>query len=280
MIANMLKCTAAAILAAASAAPVKAAVADCNNDAGQFSEWLSAFRTEAEQSGISQGAIGALDGATFQQSVVNKDRAQGVFSQTFLEFAGRMVNKHRMQHGALRIKKNKQALASIEEQYGVPAPVLVAFWGLETDYGANMGKDSTLDALATLAFDCRRPEKFRPQLMAALKLIDRGDLSVGEMVGAWAGELGQTQFLPEDYLEAGVDFDGDGRVDLRNSEADVLASTANFLKLAGWQAGQPWLEEVRVPPDLDWAQADLAVSHPRSQWAQWGVERTDGSALE
>jgi hypothetical protein len=100
------------------------------------------------------------------------------------------------------------------------------------------------------------------------------------MIGAWAGELGQTQFLPEDYFDAGVDFDGDGRVDLRNSEADVLASTANLLELAGWQAGQPWLQEVRVPGKLDWAEADLAVSHPRAQWAKWGIKRPDGSALE
>ena len=279
MMATKSKWSAAALLAAAFLSSVQA-LAECSNDAGQFPDWLREFRTEAEQSGISRQAVAALDGVEFQQSVVNKDRAQGVFSQTFLEFAGRMVNKHRMQHGALRIKKNKETLAGIEQQYGVPTPVLVAFWGLETDYGANMGKDSTLDALATLAFDCRRPEKFRPQLMAALKLIERGDLTAGEMVGAWAGELGQTQFLPEDYFDNGVDFDGDGRVDLRNSEADVLASTANLLKRAGWQADQPWLEEVRAPPDLDWAQADLAVNHPRSQWAQWGVERPDGSALE
>jgi lytic murein transglycosylase len=143
-----------------------------------------------------------------------------------------------------------------------------------------MGKDSTLEALATLAFDCRRPEKFRPQLMAALKLIDRGDLRPEEMIGAWAGEIGQMQFLPEEYFEAGVDFDGDGRVDLRNSVGDVLATTANFLKLKGWRAGEPWLQEVRVPSDLDWSQADLAVTHPRSQWARWGVEKPDGSALE
>lgn len=270
---------AALSLAGVLAAPASA-LAECQNNPGEFRGWLREFTTEAEQSGISPGAVAALDGLSFKQSVVNKDRAQGVFSQTFLEFAGRMVNKHRMQHGAARIAKLRKTFAGIEQQYGVPAPVVVAFWGLETDYGANMGKDSTLDALATLAFDCRRPEKFRPQLMAALKLIDRGDLTAEEMIGAWAGEIGQTQFLPEDYFDAGVDFDGNGRVDLRGSESDVLASTANFLKLAGWRAGEPWIEEVRVPSELDWAQADLTITHPRSQWAQWGVERPDGSAIE
>jgi lytic murein transglycosylase len=269
------------LFAAGLAGPALAQTqSDCNNNPAEFPDWLGEFRLEAEQSGISRDAIAALDGIGFKQSVVNKDRSQGVFSQTFLEFAGRMVNKHRMQHGAARIAKNKSIFAAIEEQYGVPAPVLVAFWGLETDYGANMGKDSTLESLATLAFDCRRPEKFRPQLMAALKLIDRGDLRPDEMIGAWAGEIGQMQFQPEEYFEAGVDFDSDGRVDLRNSVGDVLATTANFLKLKGWRAGEPWLEEVRVPTDLDWSQADLAVNHPRSQWAQWGVKKPDGSALE
>ena len=182
-----------------------------------------------------------------------------------------MVNKHRMQHGAAKIAKNKKAFAGIEQEYGVPAPVLVAFWGLETDYGANMGKDSTLNALATLAFDCRRPEKFRPQLMAALKLIDRGDLSADEMVGAWAGETWPDPVPARGLFRCRRRFRRRWPGRPRGSEADVLASTASFLKIAGWQAGEPWLQEVRVPAELDWAQADLAVSHPVAQWAQWVV---------
>jgi lytic murein transglycosylase len=157
--------------------------------------------------------------------------------------------------------------------------VLAAFWGLETDFGANPGNTPTLTALATLAFDCRRPEKFRPQLIAALRLAEAGDLPLEQMRGAWAGEIGQTQFMPGDYLERGVDFDGDGRRDLRNSAADALASTANFLAQEGWKAGEPWIEEVRVPVEMPWQEADLAVHHPRSQWAKWGVTNADGSPL-
>jgi lytic murein transglycosylase len=247
---------------------------------GSFRTWLAGVKEEAEAAGISPRAVRVLDDVRFDQSIIARDRAQGVFSQSFLEFAGRMVNANRMQVGSSRLKKHNALFNRIEETHGVPGPVIAAFWGLETDFGANTGDFSTLDALASLAYDCRRPDKFRPQLIYALRIIDRGDLSPEEMVGAWAGEIGQVQFQPEDYIESGVDFDDDGRVDLRNSVPDVLASSANLLARGGWQAGEPWLEEVRVPRDLDWKEADLAIKHPRSQWAEWGVRAADGGSLE
>jgi lytic murein transglycosylase len=238
-----------------------------------FDAWLEDFKREAAGSGISRQTLaGALGGVGYDQNIVNKDRAQGVFAQSFLQFSGRMVAAYRLQGGAERIAKNKALFTRIENEFGVPAPVIVAFWGLETDFGANTGKDATLRSLATLAYDCRRPELFRDQLMAALKIIQRGDLDPQEMIGAWAGELGQTQFLPTHYFEFGVDYDGDGRVDLRRSVPDVLASSANLLKHHGWQRGQPWLLEVLVPPELPWEQADLTIQHPRSQWVRWGVK--------
>jgi lytic murein transglycosylase len=246
---------------------------------GTFSAWLDGVREEAEAAGISRQAISALDDVRFDQSVVDRDRAQGVFSQTFLEFSGRMVNANRMQIGSSRLKKHRALFDEIERTYGVPGPVITAFWGLETDYGANTGKSPTLNAIASLAYDCRRPDKFRPQLIYALRIIERGDLAPHEMIGAWAGEIGQVQFQPEDYYESGVDFDRDGRIDLRNSVPDVLASSANLLAKGGWQAGEPWLEEVRVPRDLDWHEADLKITHSRSQWAEWGVRMADGSDL-
>jgi lytic murein transglycosylase len=132
--------------------------------------------------------------------------------------------------------------ASIEKQYGVPGPVIVAIWGLETDFGANSGKVPTIRALASLAYDCRRPDKFRGELLAALKIVERGDMSPADMRGAWAGEIGQTQVLPSSYLKYAVDYDGNGRRDLIRSVPDVLASTANYLKGYGWQRGQPWGE--------------------------------------
>ena len=253
------------------------AASECGH--GSFSDWLEGVRQEAEAAGISREAISALDDVRYDQSVVDRDRAQGVFSQTFLEFSGRMVNANRMQVGQSRLKKHRALFDQIEQAYGVPGPVITAFWGLETDYGANTGKSPTLNAIASLAYDCRRPDKFRPQLIYALRVIDRGDLAPHEMIGAWAGEIGQVQFQPQDYFESGVDFDHDGRIDMRNSVPDVLASSANLLAKGGWQAGEPWLEEVRVPRDLDWKEADLKITHPRSQWAEWGVRMADGSDL-
>src|SRR5262249_52621910 len=153
-------------------------------------------------------------------------------------------------------KQHRELLARVEQEYGVQGPVIVAFWALESDFGAGMGKLSVLRSLATLAYDCRRPEMFRAELMDALRIIDRGDLTPAEMVGSWAGELGQTQFLPSHYVKHAVDYDGDGRRNLMKSVPDVVASTANFLVFLGWQRSQPWLQEVRVPANLAWDQAD------------------------
>jgi lytic murein transglycosylase len=265
---------AATILALASAGPASAA---CG---GGFGPWLAAFKREAAAEGISARTIqNALADVRFEQSVINRDRAQGVFSQTFLEFAGRMVAGYRLQQGAAELKKNASTFARIEKEFGVPGPVIVAFWGLETDFGANTGDFPTLNALATLAYDCRRPEKFRSQLLDALRILDRGDLRAEQMRGAWAGELGQLQFMPTDYLRSGVDFDGDGRVDLIRSKPDALASSASLLAHHGWQRGEPWLQEVRVPRNLPWEEAGLDIKHTRADWAKWGVTLASGKPL-
>jgi lytic murein transglycosylase len=245
-----------------------------------FESWLEAFKREASAAGISRGAIeDGLRGVSFDPGIVRKDRAQGVFAQDFLTFSGRMVSGHRLKHGAANLDKYRSVFSRIEKEFGIPGPVIVGFWGLETDFGANSGKSPIMGALATLAYDCRRPEMFREQLLAALKIIDRGDLSREQMVGAWAGELGQTQFLPAHYIDYGVDYDGDGHVNLLTSVPDVLASTAKLLQHHGWKAGEPWLQEVSLSRDLPWKEADLAIRHPRSQWASWGVKQRDGRAL-
>lgn len=254
------------------------AAAQCQGAAG-FPAWLQAFKQEAAAQGISPAALGALQGVRFDQKVINADRAQGVFSQSFLEFAGRMVADYRMTQGRQLLGKYADTFSRIERDYGVPGPVITAFWGLETDFGANLGDFATLQSLATLAADCRRPEMFRAELTAALRLLDRGDLTPADMKGAWAGEIGQMQFVPTYYDQLAVDYDGDGRRNLVRSVPDVLASSANLLRHHGWQAGQPWLEEVRVPADLPWPEADLAIKHPRAQWADWGVTKADGGAL-
>ena len=261
---------------AVSAAPAFAA--SCK-DASGFPAWLDGVRQEAAQSGISAKTISALDGVAYAPDVVAKDRAQNVFSQSFLEFSDRMVAKYRLQKGAQLIKSNAKLFDRIEKDYGVPAAVLVGFWGLETDFGAVLGDLPTLRSLATLAYDCRRPQLFHDQLMAALTVIDRGDLTAAEMKGPWAGELGQVQFLATHYRDFAVDYDGDGRRDLIKSVPDVLASAANLLVHEGWQRGQPWLTEVRVPDNLDWSQADLQIQHPVSTWQKMGVAAAPGSKL-
>lgn len=242
-----------------------------------FAAWLDGVKAEATAQGVSPTAADSLDGITFAPEIVARDHAQGVFNQSFLQFAGRMVAGYRLTKGAQLIKKNADTFADIEQKYGVPAPVLVAFWGLETDFGAVQGKLPTLRSLATLAYDCRRPDLFHTQLIDALKVIDRGDLTADEMIGPFAGELGQFQFLASLYLQYAVDEDGDGRRDLLHSAPDALASAANYLKAEGWQAGQPWLQEVTVPETMPWDQADPSIQHPVSQWQQWGVEPAHGA---
>jgi lytic murein transglycosylase len=247
---------------------------------GSFEGWLQSFKQDAAAQGISQDVVSAgLDGVRFDPAIVKKDRAQGVFSQTFLEFSDRMVAQYRLDQGRANLNKYKSVFDQIEQQYGVPGAVLSSFWGLETDFGANIGDGPTLISLATLAYDCRRPDLFRTQLLAALKIIDRGDLSAGQMRGPWAGELGQVQFLPMHYVDYGVDFDNDGRVDMLKSSPDALASAANYMAHLGWRRGEPWLQEVMVPAELPWEQADIAIKLPRSQWVGWGVAAAHGNAL-
>jgi lytic murein transglycosylase len=205
---------------------------------GSFDAWLADFKKEAAAKGISPQAIAAgLNGVTLDQAVLTRDHSQQVFSQSFEEFSGRMVPP-RLARGANMMKRYGSVLDRIEQTYGVPGEVLVAIWGLETDFGSNTGKFPTIRSLATLAYDCRRADQFRGELMDALRIIERGDLAPTEMRGAWAGEIGQTQFMPSSWIKFAVDFDSNGRRDLLHSPPDVLASTANYLAGYGWQRGK------------------------------------------
>jgi lytic murein transglycosylase len=227
-----------ALSAALSLPGASALAASCGT--GSFDAWLTSFKSEAAAKGIAQAAITAgLNGVSLDQSVLARDRSQKVFNQSFEEFSGRMVPP-RLTRGSNMMKQYGSALSRIEQAYGVPGEVLVAIWGLETDFGVNTGKFQTIRSLATLAYDCRRADEFRSELMDALRIIDRGDLSPEEMRGAWAGELGQTQFMPSSWIKYAVDFDGNGRRDLLHSAIDVLASTANYLASYGWQRGKDW----------------------------------------
>jgi lytic murein transglycosylase len=207
---------------------------------GSFETWLEDFKKEAAAKGISASAIQAgLAGVNFDKTVLAQDQSQKVFTQSFEEFSGRMVPP-RLTRGANMLKQYGSVLGRIEQAYGVPGEVLVAIWGLETDYGVNIGKFPTMRALATLAYDCRRTDMFKAELLDALRIVERGDIVPQEMRGAWAGEIGQTQFMPSSYIKFAVDFDGNGRRDLLRSPPDVLASTANFLAGHGWQKGKDW----------------------------------------
>jgi len=272
--------TAAAAWLLASVLAANAAEAAPCRTSGSYDAWLAAFEREAMAQGISQAAIAAArPHLTYDQHIVNIDRGQRVFTQTFLEFSDRMAAAYRIQRGAALIKANAATFARIEQQFGVPAPVIVSFWALESDFGANMGNYHSLSAIASLAYDCRRSDKFRAQLLDALRLIERGDLTPEEMIGSWAGELGQTQMMPSEYYQYGIDYDGDGKRNLIRSVPDVLASTANYLHGLGWKRGEPWLTEVRVPENLPWDQADLSIALPRAKWAGFGVTLADGRPL-
>ena len=269
----------AGVFAALSIAFASPAFAACQSPAA-FGSWLQGFKQEAVAQGVSPDVVAsALNGLTYDPATIAKDRGQGVFAQTFLQFSGRMVSGNRIQTGGALLKKYANVFKQIEQQYGVPGPVLVAFWGLETDFGKVMGNLETLRSLATLSFDCRRPDEFREQLIYALKVIERGDLSPPEMRGPAHGEVGQFQFQPKNYYQYAVDFDGDGKRDLIRSAPDSLASAANYLQSIGWQPGQPWIQQVRVPDNLPWDQADVTIKKPRSFWAQHGVTDLNGKPV-
>src|SRR5499427_7491236 len=271
--------TASAFAAALFIATAASAATDCRTS-GSFESWLGRFKAEAAAQGISRSAIDAASPyLVYDQRIVNIDRGQRIFAQSFLEFSGKMLPPYRLQQGIAEIRKYQATFDRAEKQYGVPAAVTTAFWGLESDFGSNMGKDNSIRSLVSLAYDCRRAEMFRGHLFDALRLIQRGDLSPAEMLGSWAGELGQTQMMPSEYIKNAVDYDGDGKRNLIKSAADVIGSTGNYLVSLGWKRDQPWLQEVHVPQSLPWDQADLAIQHPRAQWAKWGVTYPGGRPL-
>jgi lytic murein transglycosylase len=267
---------AATLLVAATAAHAET----CGNTSKGFDKFIKEMKREADAAGVSAQSVGILNQIKYDPGIIKKDRAQNVFADSFLVFQARMATAARIKKGQAAVAKHQDLFDKVEQQYGVPGPVIAAFWALETDFGGFMGDSPTIQSIATLAWDCRRPEKFRPQLIAALQLLDAGDLAYEDMRGAWAGEIGQTQFMAYDYNESAVDYDGDGKRDLKNSIPDVVASTANLLKKHGWQAGQPWLQEVKVPAELPWEEADIAIQHPRKQWAKWGVTAVSGKPIK
>ncbi|QPC92222.1 lytic murein transglycosylase [Mesorhizobium sp. INR15] len=267
------KVLAVALTLCATALPAMAQ--ECGGD---FETWKQGVAAEAKAAGVGAVGLDALEDADIDEKVLARDRAQGVFTQTFIQFSGRMISAYRLKQGAANLKKYADVFARADQQFGVQAPIITAFWALETDFGAVQGDFHTLSALVTLSHDCRRPQLFRQQLVPLLELIDRGVLPAN-VTGAWAGEIGQTQILPSDYLARGVDGDGDGKIDLRNSVPDVIMTTANKVLSRGWKRDQPWIEEVRVPENMPWDQTGRTNKLPLTQWAQWGVTYPSGAPL-
>lgn len=229
------------ILVLLALGPSLAVAAPCGNGPAGFSNWLESFKKEAPRRKLRANTVNsALSGVTYNPTVIRLDRNQKSFKLSFEQFYARRVNNAMIAKGKRLIRQNSGLFASIERRYGVPAPILVAIWGLETGYGANTGNMSVLRSLSTLAYDCRRSKFFTNELINALIIVQRGDMSPAQMRGAWAGEIGQTQFLASSYVKYAVDFDGNGRRDLIRSVPDVLASTANYLKGKGWARGRPW----------------------------------------
>ncbi|MEH3086440.1 MAG: lytic murein transglycosylase [Xylophilus ampelinus] len=263
--------------AAASAAESAARLA---SEEADFGRWVEAFQRRAAAQGIRPATLrDAFDRVRFQPRVIELDRSQPEFTRQVWDYLDGAVSAQRVAQGRAKLQQYRAETAQAESRYGVPAAVLVAIWGMESNYGGNFGNFSTIDALATLGFEGRRREWAASELLAALKIIGSGDIDRSRMIGSWAGAMGHTQFLPSSYLGYAVDADGDGRRDIWGSIPDVMASTANYLARSGWQPGQPWGAEVRLPAGFDYERADTALRQPTRQWAAAGVMPLDGQAL-
>lgn len=250
------------------------ATAQCG---GSFSGFVGGLKSEAIAKGHAPATVDRFFAGVRQDNAVLKaDRAQGVFQLDFTTFARRLISQNRINAGVANARKYDSVFARIEQQYGISRGVLLAFWAFETDYGAFQGDFNTLNALTTLAHDCRRPEIFRPQVFAALELYEHGDFDPARTTGAWAGEIGMVQMLPEDIIENGVDGDGDGHVLLKTSAPDALMSGAKMLSSLGWRPGEPWIQEIAVPAEMDWSKTGLRTTLTPQQWQQMGVRPRSG----
>lgn len=239
-----------------------------------FSQWLGEFRRYAATQGISESTLAsALDGVRYRDRVIELDRYQPEFVRPIWEYLDSATSDTRVNNGREKLEANRQTALEMEQRFGVPAEIIVAIWGIESNYGSNFGDFSTIEALATLAYDGRRRDFARGELLAALRIIDQGDISAERMKGSWAGAMGHTQFIPSSFEAYAVDGDNDGHRDIWGSIPDVMASTANYLAKAGWQTGQPWGVEVELPASFDYAQTERLSS---TEWARQGVRALQG----
>jgi len=256
------------------------AATDVSSAPQGFAQWVDGVRNAARAAGISETTLhAAFDDVHELPRVVQLDQAQPEFTRSIWDYLDSAVSPQRVVRGQDKLQQVRADADAAATRYGVPASTLAAIWGMESNYGSNYGDIPTIDALATLGFEGRRESWARNQLLAALKILQNGDIDRAHMVGSWAGAMGQTQFLPSNFLAYAVDADGDGRRDIWGSMADVMASTANFLARSGWQPGQSWGAEVQLPPGFDVSRADTQVKQSTGQWAEEGIRSMDGSPL-
>lgn len=248
--------------------------------AADFDTWLQSFRTEAAAAGISQKTLNeALTGIQPIPKAIELDRKQPEKKITFVQYKKNVVNDQRIQKGRQLLKQHARTLYAVEQAYGVAPQYVVALWGIETNFGSNTGGFKIVPALATLAWEGRRAEFFRTELLKALQIIDEGHISAADMKGSWAGAMGQCQFMPSSFLNFAVDGDGDGHKDIWNTEIDVFASAANYLKKSGWTAGQRWGRRVALPKTFPEEMITPKIIKPISYWSSLGVKTLGGGAL-
>lgn len=266
----------AGVLAAfAFAAPASAQSVPCG---GNWSSFIRDLSAEAQRGGLPADVADRFFSRLRQsQSVLNSDRRQGFFQRPFIDFSRRLISQNRLDRARQLLRRESRLFERAQREYGVSPGIMLSFLAFETDFGTFQGDVNTANALATLAHDCRRPHLFRPQILAMAELYRQGALDPATTVGAWAGEIGMVQMLPRDILRLGVDGNGDGRVDLRGSMADAVLSGAALLQHHGWRAGQPWMQEVVIPSNLDLSQTGLRTQMRVSNWANQGVRARDGS---
>lgn len=239
---------------------------------GEFSLWLQHLRTEAMLSGISdETVLEAVNHIQFLPDVIALDRSQPEFISPFLEYYQKRVNAQKLQNGQQLLAEHAQMLNQIEAQYGVSKFALIAFWGMETQYGRNQGKLDVLSSLATLAYEGRRTDFFRGQLLDAMRMIDNEHVTIDALKGSWAGAYGNMQFMPTTFMLYAVDGDSDGNIDVANSLPDAFASAANYLSQIGWRSHEPVMLEVQLPESFDWSSAQLNIRKPIQAWSKLGV---------
>jgi lytic murein transglycosylase len=246
----------------------------------EFTRWVDAFKAEALTQGIKADTLErSFSFVRLNNRVIELNENQPEFSRAIWDYMDGAVSSDRVSKGRTQLRQNRKVLGRAEKRHGVPASIITAIWGLESNFGNNLGGFNVIEALATLAFEGRRAAFGREQLIAALKIVQSGDIQAGRMIGSWAGAMGQTQFIPTVFLQYAEDGNGDGKRDLWGTKSDVFISTANYLENKGWQEDAPCFDEVRLPEGFDYGNADISIEKPVSDWSKLSVTLTNGRSL-